>query len=132
SFCASGPGSSMQKLSACRKRGSSIHFFSSIMTRCIIAICPAGPPKLMQPIFSQTRKNSPKLGRSVVDDLETLAESTGFPVQEDAVLGPSSLGSAGRPPPAPELKVTQGGICSQRRAKRRRDESRLARGRELG
>ena len=28
-----------------------------------MAIWPAGPPKLMQPIFSQTRKASPKLGR---------------------------------------------------------------------
>jgi hypothetical protein len=26
-----------------------------------MAICPAGPPKLMQPILSQTLKNSPKL-----------------------------------------------------------------------
>src|SRR5438045_9767102 len=53
SFCASGPGSSTQKLSACRKRCSSIHFFSSTSTRCMIAICPAGPPKLMKPSFSQ-------------------------------------------------------------------------------
>jgi hypothetical protein len=27
-----------------------------------MAICPAGPPKLMQPIFSQTLKASLKLG----------------------------------------------------------------------
>src|SRR4051812_18947606 len=52
----------MQKLSACRKRGSSIHFFSSTSMRCIMAIWPAGPPKLMQPIFSQTRNASPKPG----------------------------------------------------------------------
>ena len=37
-IAASGPGSSMQKLSACRKRGSSIHFFSSTTMRCIKAI----------------------------------------------------------------------------------------------
>src|SRR6185295_19338935 len=54
----------MQKLSACRKRGSSIQRFSSTSMRCIIAICPAGPPKLMQPIFSQTRNASPKLGEA--------------------------------------------------------------------
>ena len=30
--------------------------------RCIIAIWPAGPPKLRQPILSQTLKNSPKVG----------------------------------------------------------------------
>src|SRR5438067_4477017 len=53
SFVASGPGSSTEKLSACRKRLSSIHFFSSTSTRCMIAICPAGPPKLMKPSFSQ-------------------------------------------------------------------------------
>src|SRR5258708_18407964 len=60
SFCASGPGSSTQKLSACRKRLSSIHFFSSTTTRCMIAICPAGPPKLMKPSFSQKRNASEK------------------------------------------------------------------------
>ena len=55
----------MQKFNACRKRASSTHFLSSTTTRCINAICPAGPPKLMQPIFSQTRKASPKLDRAV-------------------------------------------------------------------
>src|SRR5881394_2687320 len=66
SFCASGPGKSTQKLSACRKRLSSSHFFSSTTTRCMIAICPAGPPKLMKPSFSQKRSASanetPRLG----------------------------------------------------------------------
>src|SRR5450759_2177601 len=52
----------MEKLSACRKRASSIHFFSSTRMRCIMAICPTGPPKLMQPIFSQTLKASAKVG----------------------------------------------------------------------
>src|SRR5450755_3872781 len=52
----------MQKLSACRNRASSTHFFSSTTTRCIRAICAAGPPKLMQPILSQTLKASPKVG----------------------------------------------------------------------
>src|SRR5262249_34796444 len=54
----------MQKLSACRKRGSSIHFFSSTTMRCIIAICAAGPPKLTQPILSHVRKASPKVGEA--------------------------------------------------------------------
>ena len=48
----------MQKLSACRKRCSSTHFFSSTSMRCMSAICPAGPPKPRQPIFSQTRNAS--------------------------------------------------------------------------
>src|SRR6185369_1066804 len=56
----------MQKLSACRKRGSSIHFFSSTSMRCIMAICPAGPPKLMQPILSQSQKASPNVGAAAV------------------------------------------------------------------
>src|SRR6185369_4069499 len=56
----------MQKFSACRKRGSSIHFFSSTSMRCIMAIWPAGPPKLMQPILSQSQKASPKLGAAPV------------------------------------------------------------------
>src|SRR5687768_1604587 len=58
----------MQKLSACRKRGSSIHFFSSTSMRCIMAIWPAGPPKLMQPIFSQSQKASAKVGAATVRD----------------------------------------------------------------
>src|SRR3954453_8470583 len=53
----------MQKFSACRNRGSSIHFFSSTITRCIMAIWPAGPPKLTQPILSQSQKNSANDGR---------------------------------------------------------------------
>src|SRR6202795_1252033 len=52
----------MQKLSACRKRCSSTHFFSATTMRCINAIWPAGPPKLMQPIFSQILKASAKVG----------------------------------------------------------------------
>src|SRR4051812_28837385 len=52
----------MQKLSAWRKRLSSIHFFSSTTTRCMIAICPAGPPKLMKPSFSQKRRASANCG----------------------------------------------------------------------
>src|SRR5436305_4094045 len=56
----------MQKFRACKKRGSSIHFFSSTSMRCIMAIWPAGPPKLMQPIFSHSQKASPKLGTASV------------------------------------------------------------------
>ena len=41
-----------------RKRCSSIHFFSSTSVRCMRAICPAGPPKLMSPIRAQTRSAS--------------------------------------------------------------------------
>src|SRR6266581_5990304 len=53
SCCASGPGSSMQKLSACRNRDWLIHFFFSTSSLCIIAIWPVGPPKEMKPSFSQ-------------------------------------------------------------------------------
>src|SRR5436190_12913322 len=52
----------MQKFSACRKRASSIHFFSSTSTRCIMAIWPAGPPNDRQPILAHTVKASPKVG----------------------------------------------------------------------
>src|SRR3954462_15616406 len=51
----------MQKLSACRNRAPAIHFSSPGRMRSIMAIWPAGPPKLMRPILSQTLKNSPKL-----------------------------------------------------------------------
>src|SRR4029079_9284163 len=57
----------MQKFSACRKRGSSIHFFSSTRTRCISAICPAGPPNDRQPILNQTLNASLKFGPSGAD-----------------------------------------------------------------
>src|SRR5665213_2454556 len=75
----------MEKLSACRKRGSSIHFFSSTRMRCIMAIWPAGPPKLMQPIFSQTRKASPKLGCVLLSIVVMRSRSLGRPVM--AFLG---------------------------------------------
>src|SRR4051812_11439485 len=107
----------MQKLSACRKRGSSIHFFSSTTMRCIMAIWPAGPPKLMQPILSQTLKNSPKLevsaptevrvvsvvfiqaaladravpplrGQSSFGEMKAARQMHELPRSEEAVLGP--------------------------------------------
>src|SRR6266446_3757847 len=53
SCCASGPGSSMQKLSACRNRDWLIHFFFSTSSACIIAIWPVGPPNEMKPSFNQ-------------------------------------------------------------------------------
>src|SRR5258706_2695426 len=61
---ASGPGSRVQNLRAWRNCSSSIHFRSSTSVRCIRAICPAGPPKLRNPIFVQTRVASPNDGRS--------------------------------------------------------------------
>ncbi|MDR6206903.1 hypothetical protein QF025_005623 [Paraburkholderia graminis] len=53
SCCASGPGSTMQKFSACRKRFSEIQRFRSTSSSCMSAIWPAGPPKLMKPSRSQ-------------------------------------------------------------------------------
>src|SRR5258705_7166146 len=58
---ASGPGRSMEKLRARKKSGSGTQRFWSTSSRCMIAICPAGPPKLMKPSFSQKRKASAKL-----------------------------------------------------------------------
>src|SRR5690349_9183494 len=54
----------MQKLSACRKRGSLIQRRRSTSSACMIAICPAGPPKLMKPSLSQKRKASAKLAKA--------------------------------------------------------------------
>src|SRR5918997_5661846 len=62
SCCASGPGSRVQKLSACRKRASETQRRSSTTSRCSSAIWPAGPPKESRPIFSQTRTASAKEG----------------------------------------------------------------------
>ena len=45
----------MQKLSPCRKRRSEIHRRRSTSSSCMIAICPAGPPKLIIPNFNQKR-----------------------------------------------------------------------------
>src|SRR6478736_473107 len=55
----------MQKLSACRNRRSEIQRRRSTSSSCMIAICPAGPPKLMQPSFSQKRKASDSEGRGL-------------------------------------------------------------------
>src|SRR5207245_5033860 len=58
---ASGPGRSMEKFRARRKSGSGTQRRWSTSSRCMIAICPAGPPKLMKPSFSQNRNASAKL-----------------------------------------------------------------------
>src|SRR6218665_1267591 len=52
----------MQKFSAWRKCSSDIQRRFSMISRCIIEICPAGPPKLIQPSFHQRRSASPKVG----------------------------------------------------------------------
>src|SRR4051795_797633 len=52
----------MQKFNACKKRDWLIHFFFSTSSVCIIAICPVGPPKEINPSLSQNRNASPKLG----------------------------------------------------------------------
>src|SRR5919199_4421992 len=56
SSVASGPGKSIEKFSARRNSGSGTQRFSSTSSRCMIAIWPAGPPKLMKPSFTQKRK----------------------------------------------------------------------------
>src|SRR5581483_3845219 len=51
-------------LSAWRKRASLIQRRRSTSSRCMMAICPVGPPKLMNPSFSQKRNASPNEGAS--------------------------------------------------------------------
>src|SRR4029077_11034631 len=62
SCCASGPGSNMQKFSACRNLALSIQRFFSTNSACIIAIWPLGPPNEMNPSFNQNRNASPNDG----------------------------------------------------------------------
>ena len=50
---ASGPGRSMQKLSAFKNCSSVNHFLFSTISRCINAIWAAGPPKDKSPILHQ-------------------------------------------------------------------------------
>ena len=57
----------MQKLSACRNRRSPIHLRRSTSSSCMIAIWPAGPPKLIIPSFSQNRNASASLGMCGAD-----------------------------------------------------------------
>ena len=52
----------MQKLSACRKRRSEIQRRRSTSSSCMIAICPAGPPKLIIPSLIQKRNAWASLG----------------------------------------------------------------------
>src|SRR5918998_762497 len=56
---ASGPGRSMQKLSVRRYCCSETQRLFSTNSRCMIAIWPAGPPKLMNPSLTQNRNASP-------------------------------------------------------------------------
>src|SRR5207244_9223379 len=87
SCCASGPGRSMQKLSACKKRDWLIHRLRSTSSVCMIAIWPAGPPKEMKPSFSQKRNAAAKEGSEIesafsdafvidVGDMNTVRRST--------------------------------------------------------
>src|SRR5256884_6129867 len=65
SWIASGPGRSMQKFSACKKRAWLIQRRRSTNSVCMIAICPVGPPKEMKPSFSQNRNASANEGNAV-------------------------------------------------------------------
>src|SRR5215207_8244802 len=56
---ASGPGNSMQKLSVLKYWPSETHRFLSTSSLCMMAIWPAGPPKLINPSFTQNQKASP-------------------------------------------------------------------------
>jgi len=64
SCCASGPGRIMQKLRARRNCSSGIQRFRSTISRCMMAIWPAGPPKLMKPNLTQKRRALRKLTTS--------------------------------------------------------------------
>ena len=48
----------MQKLNVLKYWPSETHRFFSTNSRCMMAIWPAGPPKLMKPSFTQNRKAS--------------------------------------------------------------------------
>src|ERR687889_1175373 len=56
--CASGPGSSMQKFNVRRYCPSETQCFLSTNSLCMIAIWPAGPPKLINPSLTQNQKAS--------------------------------------------------------------------------
>src|SRR5437764_8037811 len=94
----------MQKLSACRNRRSEIHRRRSTSWSCMIAICPAGPPKLMQPSLSQNQKASSSLGFA-----PAAASSTASRSGVGAAVGAGSTGRRAtwysgrlrRPAPAP-------------------------------
>src|SRR5665213_569331 len=70
----------MQKFSACRKRASGSHFFSSTTMRCNSAICPAGPPNDRQPTVNQTLRASPKVGLRAAVSVEFMSRRLDGPV----------------------------------------------------
>ena len=69
---ASGPGNSVQKLSASRYVRSSSHFFSSTRILCIKAICPAGPPNEVKPMRVHTLSASAKAAGGCAVSIVTL------------------------------------------------------------
>ena len=86
----------MQKLSADRKLRSLIHLRSSTSTRCMSAICAAGPPNDMRPILAKTPSASRSEG--VPDEWEpVLAEE--WPMRASKALGDGAwaTGLTGRP-----------------------------------
>jgi len=52
----------MQKLSACRNADWSIHRRRSTNSSCRMAICAAGPPNEIRPIFAARARIAPNLG----------------------------------------------------------------------
>ncbi len=57
----------MQQLSACSKRASEIQRRRTIHSSRLIALCPAGPPKLMTPSLSPWLKASARMGAGGAD-----------------------------------------------------------------
>ena len=56
----------MQKFSACKNRSSLTQRRFSTSSVCMIAICPAGPPKLMTPSLNQNRAASARVGMVLI------------------------------------------------------------------
>ena len=82
----------MQKLSGCRKRPSEIQRRRSTSSSCMIAICPAGPPKLIIPSLSQKRRACASLGLTVV--AATAGAPAGASIAASVVIGRSPGGAA--------------------------------------
>src|SRR5919199_3582963 len=94
SSVASGPGSSIEKLSARRKSGSGTQRLSSMSSRCMIAIWPAGPPKLMKPSLTQKRNASPNETGTTTDGTTVAAGAEGGASSGTADLASQPLGTA--------------------------------------
>src|SRR5215208_6295196 len=131
--CASGPGSSIQKFSVRKNCPSETQCFVSTNSLCMIAIWPAGPPKLINPSLTQNQKASRNLASLLLSFSPFYPDSfiLTAPYSNRGYIGGQATGSGRSEPKAGEPAAFNGAprLRGPGSALRRRWGASLRRGR---